>query len=109
MSLPVVHDKTSLERTKIISVLSYMTIVGWLIALLWHGNEQGPLARYHLRQSLGLFVTTMVLAFVPLIGWLINILLFGAWCYGVYSAFIGHKYALPVVGDLYQQHLDFIS
>ena len=109
MTLPSTQDKPSLDRTKFISVLSYMTIVGWLIALLLHGKDKDYLARYHLRQSLGLFVTAMVLAFVPIVGWLINVLLVVAWCIGIYHACIGHKYTLPVIGDVYQQHLDFIS
>ena len=109
MSMHVSEHQLSVERTKFISVLSYLTIIGWLVALILHGKDKDPLARYHLRQSLGLFVSAMVLAFIPIVGWLINILLFIAWCFGVYSAFVGHKYTLPVIGDFYQRHLDFIS
>lgn len=107
--MQVSEQLTSNDRTKFIAILSYMTIVGWLIALVLHGKDKDPLARFHLRQSLGLFVTAMVLAFVPLVGWLINLFLIVAWCYGLYSAVIGHKYTLPIIGDFYQRHIDFIS
>jgi uncharacterized membrane protein len=107
--MQVSEQLTSNDRTKFIAILSYMTIVGWLIALVLHGKDKDPLARFHLRQSLGLFVTAMILAFVPLVGWIINLFLIAAWCYGLYSAIIGHKYTLPIIGDFYQRHIDFIA
>lgn len=108
MTMPTYDHETSFDKNKALAVLSYMTIVGWLIALIFHGQDRNPYVRFHLRQSLGLFVTAMLLTFVPLMGWLIVLLLVLAWCYGVYSAITGHKLPVPVVGNFYQRHLDFI-
>lgn len=99
------HD----DMAKVVAVLGYLTIFGWLIALFLYGNHKSPLARHHLRQSIGLTITAALLSFIPLIGWLLNIGVFIGWCIGVYSALCGHKTPLPLLGDFYQEHLDFIS
>lgn len=100
-------DDCTIDKT--ISVLCYFTLIGWLIALVLYGKYKSPLARFHLRQSLGLFITGALLTFIPLIGWFANIFILMAWCYGVYSAFIYHKLNVPIVGDYYQEHFDFIK
>lgn len=96
------------DMVKIVSVLSYLTIVGWLVAALIYGNHKSALARFHLRQSLGLIITGALLAFIPLIGWALVVVLFMAWCVGIFHALNNQRYMLPVIGDFYQTHLDFI-
>lgn len=98
-----------LDIDRVISVLSYLTLVGWLIALLMYGNHKSPLARFHLRQSLGLILTAALLSFIPLLGWLLFIPLAVAWFACLYSAITFHKMTIPVIGDIFQQHLDFIN
>lgn len=97
-----------LDANKAIAVGCYFTIIGWLVALLFYGKYKSCLARFHLRQSLGLIVTFAVLAMLPLIGWLLTSLVFLGWCVCVYHAVLGEKYTLPIVGDFFQKHLDFI-
>ena len=109
MSMPSYEHETSFDKNRALAVLSYMTIIGWLIALVLYGKDRSVYVRFHLRQSLGLFVSAMLLTFVPLIGWLIVVLLIIAWFYGVYSAITGHKFSIPMIGDFYQSHLDFIN
>lgn len=101
-------DILGLEPSKAIAIGCYLTIVGWLIALLFYGKYRSTLARFHLRQSLGLIVSFAVLAMIPLVGWLLTALVFIAWCMCIYYAALGEKYSLPVVGDFFQKHLDFI-
>lgn len=92
-----------------IAVLGYLTLIGWIIALLYYGQHKSPLLRYHLRQSLGIYISAVIAALIPLIGWFVCILLLFAWLIGMYSALMKIKYSLPLVGDFYQQHLDFIA
>ena len=102
------HSHSDQDIVNKVAILSYFTIMGWLIALFIYGENKTPLARFHLRQSLGLTLTAALLSFIPLIGWLLNILVFFAWCMGLYSAICAEKKPLPIVGDFYQEHLDFI-
>jgi len=48
---------------KTISIVSYITIIGWVIAYLQHkGSEQkSKLASYHLCQGLGVFIFAVIL------------------------------------------------
>lgn len=103
------HSRLDYDMVKIVSVLSYMTILGWLVAALLYGNHKSALARFHLRQSLGLTLTTALLVLIPLVGWLLAIGVILAWFYSLYHAMQGHRYNLPLFGDFFQQHLDFIK
>jgi uncharacterized membrane protein len=97
------------DMVKIVSVLSYITIVGWLVALFLYGDQKSSFARFHLRQSLGLILTGAMLAFIPLIGWLLAIGVVFAWCLGLFHAINGQRKTLPIVGRFYQTHFDFIQ
>jgi len=105
------HSDTRLQYdiVRVVSVLSYFTIIGWLIAALVYGNHKSALARFHLRDSLGLTLTWAVLTFIPLIGWILAVGLFFVWLIALYHAFNGQRNLLPVFGDFFQMHLDFIK
>ncbi|MBC9798271.1 DUF4870 domain-containing protein [Sinomicrobium weinanense] len=53
-------------NAKTISIVSYITIIGWIIAYLQHkGSEQkSALASYHLGQGLGVFIFAVILSIV---------------------------------------------
>jgi len=95
--------------TKVVAILSYITLIGWLAAIVLHGGHKSNFASFHLRQSLGLIVTGALLALIPLIGWLLNIAICLAWLYALYHVVQGHKQKVPLLGDFYQDHLDFIK
>lgn len=97
------------DMVKIVSVMSYLTIVGWLIAAFLYGNHKSALARFHLRDSLGLTLTAAVLFLLPLIGWLLALVVAVVWFVGIYHAINNQRYALPIFGDFFQRHLDFIQ
>jgi len=101
------EDKTT-------SIVSYLTIIGFIVAVVMHGSNKTRLGTFHLRQSLGLMLTSfamifvgMVLAFIPVLGWLTDLALwfglFALWILGLMSALKGESKTLPVVGELYQK------
>lgn len=98
-----------MDMNKVISILCYLTPIGWLIAMVLHGNDKSDMARFHLRQSLGLLLTAALLTFIPLIGWLLNLLVFAAWIQGLYYAISAQQKNVHMLGDFYQSHLDFIN
>ncbi|MEW6992266.1 hypothetical protein AADZ91_16475 [Colwelliaceae bacterium 6441] len=105
------HSESRLQydMVKIVSVLAYLSIVGWLVAVLLYGNHKSALARFHLRQALGLIITGSILAFIPLIGWLLAIGVLFLWCRGLFDAINGHRRLLPIINNFYQEHFDFIK
>ena len=101
------------DNGKTIAIVSYITIIGWVIALVMHGSNKTSLGAFHLRQALGialLAITTMFiripLLFIPGIGWIlsmaIGIGLLVLWIMGLISAANGEEKPLPVLGALFQ-------
>lgn len=104
----------SAPEDRTVAILSYLTIIGFIVALVLHSNKKTALGGYHLRQCLGMIVTAialsiggMVLAFIPIIGWLavlaawIGFLVL--WVMGLIAAASGQQKPVPVVGDYYQK------
>jgi uncharacterized membrane protein len=87
---------------KVVAIFSYVTLVGWIVAIVLHNNNRSELGAYHLRQSLGLMLTMAVLWFIPVIGWILNIVLFIFMIIGLIYASQEEQKPVPVVGEFYQ-------
>lgn len=101
---------------KTVAILSYLTIIGFIIAIVLHGSKKTKLGSYHLRQALGIFLTgviagvgNFVLAFIPILGWLaimvIWVGLLVLWIMGLIAAANGQMKPVPVLGEQYQKLL----
>ena len=104
---PVTEDRT-------VAILSYLTLIGFIIALVLHSSKKTALGSYHLRQTLGLIITALalsvagvVLMFIPVIGWLA---VMAAWIgllvlviMGLVAAASGQQKPVPVLGEYYQK------
>lgn len=95
---------------KTVAIVSYLTIVGFVIAIVLHSSKKTKLGSYHLRQTLGLFLTglaTTFLMIIPILGWilapLIGIALFVLWIIGLIAAVNGQMKPVPVLGEQYQK------
>lgn len=49
---------------KTLSIVSYITIFGWLISFIVGKDKADRLLRYHLRQSLGLIIFSIILSII---------------------------------------------
>jgi uncharacterized membrane protein len=103
---PVVEDRT-------VAILSYITLIGFIVAIVIHSNKKTQLGAFHLRQVLGLIVCgvafglcAIVLAFIPILGWLaimagwITMLVFVIM--GFISAVTGKQKPVPLLGEKFQ-------
>lgn len=93
----------SKDQAKLVAILSYITLIGWVIALVLNQQSKTSLGSFHIRQSLLLMVAGMVLWMIPLIGWLIGIVLFIFWIMGLVAAINGKETEVPLIGPLAQQ------
>lgn len=105
---PATEDRT-------VAILAYITIIGFIIAIVMHSSKKTALGAYHLRQTLGLFITAvvawigcMIIAFVPLVnlimvlvGPLVALGLFVLWIMGLINAVNGRQQPLPLLGEQY--------
>lgn len=97
---------------KVIAMLSYVTILGWIAAVVLN-NPKSRLASFHIRQSLGLmlvFAAANVVMMVPILGWIIAVpVLIGCfvlWVIGFVAALNGETRRVPYLGDQFQEWFD---
>jgi len=100
-----------------VAILSYITLIGFIVAIIMHSSKKTELGACHLRQCLGLYVTGVVLWFpciiislIPFVNFLmlliwplLGISLFVLWLMGLIGAASGQKKLMPVVGEHYQK------
>lgn len=104
---------------KTLSIVSYITLIGWLVAFISGKDKADDLLKYHLRQSFGLILTGFVLSIilnilimiVPALSFLsyIGIILFIFLILGAINAANEVKKPLPVIGKTFENQFSFIG
>ena len=84
------------------AILSYVYILGWIIAFFIYGKNKNEFAAYHLRQALGLHITFHLLLLFGTVGRIMSLLIVIFAIIGFIYAIQGDRKPVPVVGDLYQ-------
>ncbi|WP_343560133.1 hypothetical protein [Sphingobacterium sp.] len=108
-------QRTSSNDGKTVAIISYLTLIGLIVAIIMNNKEKTTLGQFHIRQSVGITVTGLVLSllsFIPGIGGIImnivGVILLIALILGLVAAFSGEKKALPFIGEKYQQWFNMI-
>lgn len=98
------------EEAKKIAVISYITIIGLVIAFVMNNEKKLGYASYHIHQSVGLCVTGFalgVIGVVPILGWIINIIgifvLLYMWVMALMNAINGKEKPAPFLGKKYEE------
>lgn len=117
-----------LPEDKTVAIISYLTLLGFIVAIVLHSSKKTKLGAFHLRQALGLFLTAvigwicvaitmfvllLVLSFLQSILALLVPLLYAAfglsilvlWIMGLIAAINGEMKPVPVIGELCQKIL----
>ena len=92
----------SSTEDKTVAILSYITLIGFIVAIVLNSNKKTKLGAYHLRQMLGLILTSLV-GIIPILGWIILLGLFVFWIMGLITAIKGEMKPVPLLGGLYQK------
>jgi uncharacterized membrane protein len=104
---------SSQDDNKIAGIVSYFTIIGWLIAYFaLYQNKKTSLASYQLRQTLlfhlvsmvvsyaaGLILFSVGFSFGSTILWVVRLALFIIWVIGFIGALQAEKKPMPLIGD----------
>jgi uncharacterized membrane protein len=102
-------ENQDISDGKNIAVISYLTIFGTIIAFILNNDKKNKFASFHIRQSLGLWLTFFVLGYVitAFDSWLITFcfwMFFGVlFIYGFINALAGKPQAVPLIGDFFQK------
>ena len=93
---------------KTIAILAYCTLIGRIIAMVLD-KERSSLARFHIRQGLGiylLFILSGMLFIIPFFGWILGLslrlLLFVLWLIGLLDAVAEKEKPVPIFGEYFQ-------
>ena len=97
-----------IQEGKNIAIVSYLTIIGTLIAIFMNHEKKNPFAAFHIRQALGIFLTFFALGYF--IGyfdsWMITFafwsFIFILWLYGFVTALQGEMKPVPLIGNFFQ-------
>ncbi|ARV13215.1 hypothetical protein [Gilvibacter sp. SZ-19] len=96
------------EDGKTIAIISYITLIGWIIALVMHQSNKTSLGAFHIRQMLGLMLFSLAISIVgqitglALVLWVLNLGLLVLWVLGLVGAIQGEEKEVPLVGSLFQ-------
>ncbi|MDR2281765.1 MAG: DUF4870 domain-containing protein [Sphingobacterium sp.] len=104
---------------KTLSIVSYITLIGWLIAYFSGKENANSLLKYHLRQSFGLLITSIVfnvvvsilISIIPFLGLLsyVGIVFLGLMIIGIINASNEVEKPLPLIGRLFEGKFGFIG
>ena len=98
---------------KTIAIISYITLIGLIVAFVMNQNKKDDLASYHIRQMVGLTLLSIALSILGwilgsvsgMLGMVVNILSLGVlvlWVLGLIKAIGGEKSPVPIVGQMFQ-------
>ena len=97
------------------AMVSYLTIIGALIAMSMNSQKQNSFARFHIRQA---FVIHLLFhAFAILVSNYLDFMSFGIlwiaylimWGHGFWNAIQGKETLTPLVGTYFQKWFTFIN
>lgn len=105
---------------KTLSMLSYITIIGWLVAYFVNKEEANDLRKYHLEQGFGLFLSAIVLNVAASIimrtsfslgflGSLVGLFILILAIMGIIAASKEEKKPLPLIGHLFEGKFNFLK
>ncbi len=103
---------------KTLSIISYITIIGWLVAFFVGKDKADLFLKYHLRQSFGLGITTIlwnmamkiIFAIVPSLWFLsyLGYLIFILAIIGIITAANNKMQPLPIIGKYFENSFTFL-
>lgn len=99
----------TVQDGKMMAIISYITVIGTLIAFIMNQNKHNYFASFHIRQAIGIFVVWLLVNFIQRytdFGWLDTILSIGVfilWIFGLIGAIQGEEKPVPFLGDQFQE------
>ena len=102
-------QNSAAEQCKTLAIVSYITLIGTLIAFYMNREDRNPFVSFHIRQALGLWLLQLFLGYfigafdswmISMSFWIFFIVLF---IYGIIGAATGKKNEVPVLGPFFQK------
>ena len=91
------------DQAKLVAIVSYITLIGWIVALILNSNKKTSLGSFHIRQALLIMIAGVVVSWIPYIGWILGLILFVFWIIGLIAAINGQEKEVPLIGAYAQK------
>ncbi len=102
-------ESSNIKDGKTIAIISYITVIGTIIAIIMNYNKKNSFASFHIRQAIGiyllLFLVNLLTGYNSL-GWIDRILGIGVFVLlimGILGAIQGEEKKIPLLGDQFQE------
>jgi uncharacterized membrane protein len=114
---PINTPATTEDKT--VAIVAYLTLIGFIVAIIIHSNQKTKLGAFHLRQMLGFILAIFVvgacvgiLFFIPIINllalfvwWVFMVFMLVCWVLGLIGAINGKMTPMPIIGPIFQKTL----
>jgi uncharacterized membrane protein len=92
----------SVDEGKTIAIISYLTWFGLIIAFILNNEKKSDFAKFHLRQSLLLWIG-LLFCWIPIVGWILGVVLLILVIIAFMSAINGERKEVWLIGPLAQE------
>lgn len=102
-------ENTATDNGKTIAIISYLTLIGWIIAFIMHNNNKTELGAFHIRQMLGLIILSIIISIIAnvigiaILVWVLQLGMIALWAIGFIGAVQGEQKKIPLLGDQFQE------
>ncbi|ESU25111.1 hypothetical protein FEDK69T_00770 [Flavobacterium enshiense DK69] len=102
-------ENNSVKEGKTTAIISYITILGSIIAIFMNMEPKNPFAGFHIRQAFGINITFYVLGYFVgnFDSWMVSgafyIFFSVLWIYGLIGAIQGEMKVIPLLGEYFQK------
>lgn len=99
----------SVQEGKTMAIISYITVIGTLIAFIMNQNKHNHFASFHIRQSVGIFTIGLLVNFIQrftnfgFLDMILGIAVLVLWVIGLIGAIQGQEKPVPFLGDQFQE------
>lgn len=101
-------SETASDNGKTIGIIAYLSVIGWIIALVMHNGNKTDFGAFHIRQMLGIVLVSIALMVVSsvlnssILTWIIQLTVLAFWLLGFIGAVTGKKTLVPLLGAQFQ-------
>ena len=102
-------DNQTVEEGKTLALVSYIWLFGIIIAYFLNNDKKNSFVYFHVRQSLGLWLTLWAIGLIitnfdnQMLLWSFWIFFGALFVYAFATASSGKAYPIPLVGEFYQK------
>ena len=99
----------TVQDGKMIAIISYITVIGTLIAFIMNQNKHNYFAAFHIRQAIGIFTVGLLVNFISrytnidFLDTILGIGVFILWIIGLIGAIKGEEKLVPLLGEQFQE------